>query len=653
MASRFMNWLQERWPVKEVFQLVMEEDIPGGPRYSYSVGSSLLFIFGLQAVSGVWQLFYYVPTINHAYDSVNYLRLEVPFGWLIHGIHYWGAQAMIVMIALHMVRVFIWGAYKHPRELTWLMGVVLLLLTLGLSFTGALLPWDEKGYFAAEVGTSIAGTVPLVGSWIKGLLRGGASMDQITLSRFFITHVAILPALLMSFIGVHVVAFRRQGSVGPWKESQRKTTGPFWPDQVYKDIIVISVLFLIMITLVVFARAPITGPADPIDTTYQPKPEWNFLFLYQALKAFKGAWEPVGTVGLPLVGIIILILIPFVDRKLKRSPAKRPVAMTFLGLAAASIITLTITGYLSHPGESSKGSSGSSSTQAATTDTTHAKDPPGSQMADSVKQGQQLFNSVGCTSCHTVNGKGGKVGPNLSNEGNRGRSKTWLISQIENPKVHDPSTVMPSFSNQSKQHIEEIADYLLTLKSGPSTPGRSGSSQAANLPGSTADTTGIPRAGSDHGKPGAAAYMIGNAKHGALIFTEQCESCHGLHGTDNVPNPGSADGKVPSLNPIDSTLYSSNAQTFVDHIDPLIQHGSIPAGPNPTLHMLAFGDSHSLTQQQIAEVEAYILSLNGVDRAQITNPGIRPIHFFWGVAVLFGLMGLVVTVGLIRHSSTK
>jgi len=648
-----MHWLQERWPVKEVFRLAMEEDIPGGPRYSYSVGSSLLFIFGLQVVSGIWQLFYYVPTIDHAYNSVNYLRLEVPFGWLIHGIHYWGAQAMIILVALHMVRVFIWGAYKRPRELTWLMGVVLLLLTLGLSFTGALLPWDEKGYFAAEVGTSIAGTVPLVGNWIKGLLRGGASMDQLTLSRFFITHVAILPGLLMMFIGVHVIAFRKQGSVGPWKESKRQTSGPFWPDQVYKDMVVISVLFLILLGLIVFVRAPITGPADPIDTTYQPKPEWNFLFLYQALKAFKGAWEPVGTVGLPLLGILLLILVPFVDRKLRRNPAKRPVAMALLGVAAASIITLTITGYLSHPGQSAAGTSGSSggsSQQAAPADTTHSVDPPGGQLSANAKQGKQLFNSLGCVGCHTVNGQGGKVGPNLSNEGNRGRSRSWLISQIQNPKVHDQSTVMPSFSGQTQQHVEDIVDYLLTLKSGP---GASGGAGSAPVAGAAADTSALPKSGERKGKPGPAAYMIGNPEHGKQIFTQQCESCHGLHGTDNVPNPGSADGKVPPLNPIDSTLYSRNAQTFVEHIDPIIQHGSMPAGPHPQLHMLPFGDSHSLTQEQIAEVEAYVLQLNGVDRAQITHPGIEPEHFFWGTLALFGLMGLVVAIGMIRRSPTR
>ncbi|MGE5188987.1 MAG: cytochrome b N-terminal domain-containing protein, partial [Gemmatimonadota bacterium] len=144
MASRVGAWIRERWPVDAVLRLSLDEEIPGGASYAYVFGSATLFAFAVQIVTGIWQLFYYVPTVDHAYDSVNYLRTEVPMGWLVHGLHYWGANAIIVLVGLHMARVFIWGAYKRPRELTWLTGIVLLLITAGLVFTGAPLPWDER-----------------------------------------------------------------------------------------------------------------------------------------------------------------------------------------------------------------------------------------------------------------------------------------------------------------------------------------------------------------------------------------------------------------------------------------------------------------------------------------------------------------------------
>ncbi|MEJ2050301.1 MAG: cytochrome bc complex cytochrome b subunit [Calditrichota bacterium] len=350
MLTSVWKWLNERWPLTAFFQWGLKEDIPGGASYAYIFGSATLVIFILQVLSGVWQMFYYVPTIDHAYQSLSYLRISVAFGWLVHGIHYWGAQAMILLIGFHALRVFIWGAYKNPRELTWLIGVGLLLLTAGMVFTGALLPWDEKGYFAAEVGTSIAGTIPYIGDWLKRLIRGGESMDQLTLSRFFILHVAILPAILMAFIGLHLIAFRKFGSVGPWREKKRERIGLFWPDQVYRDVLSGTILILIIIVVLTYFNPPFSGPADPVDKSYQPKPEWNFLFLYQALKVFKGGWEPVGTVGLPIVLIILFVFLPFLDRKIERNPLKRSQVM-FGGLVFLSgVLALTIAGYYSHPG---------------------------------------------------------------------------------------------------------------------------------------------------------------------------------------------------------------------------------------------------------------------------------------------------------------
>lgn len=349
MLDRIVRWADERIPLTTIIRQGLDEEIPGGARFAYTRGSATMTAFVIQMITGVWQLFYYVPTVDHAYDSLNYLRTEVPFGWLIHGLHYWGANAIIVLVGLHIARVFLYGAYKPPRELTWLAGVTLLLVTAALVFTGAPLPWDERGYWAAVVGTSIAGTVPLVGDVVKRLLRGGDLMGQLALSRMFVLHVAILPAVLLAFLAIHLAAFRRFGSVGPWDEAKRQRNGLFWPDQVLKDAIVATFLLVFLIALCAYAPPPFAGPADPLDTSYMPKPEWNFLFLYEALKLFPGRLEPLGTVGVPLIGILVLVTVPFLGRSPERNPIRRPFPMAGGAIWVGAVIALTIIGFTSHP----------------------------------------------------------------------------------------------------------------------------------------------------------------------------------------------------------------------------------------------------------------------------------------------------------------
>jgi ubiquinol-cytochrome c reductase cytochrome b subunit len=629
----FLNigrWINERWPVAALLRLGFEEDMPGGASFAYIFGSATLILFLLQVVTGICQLFYYVPTIDHAYDSLSYLRTEVPFGWLIHSLHYWGASAMVLLIGLHMVRVFIWGAYKHPRELTWLVGVSLLLVTLGISFTGPTLAWDERGYWVAEVGTSIAGTVPVVGDWVKQLLCGGTTMGQLTLSRFFILHIAILPGILMVLIGIHLIAFRRFGISGPWDEPKRKHIGLFWPDQILDDTVIATLLCFILIALAVYASAPITGPADPLDTSYVPKPEWNFLFLYQALKFFPGRLEPIGTVGIALFIILLLVFLPFIDHRPERNPKKRPFAMAGGLIFIIIVLALAIAGYYSK---------GTKSVQTPSKPVASV-----AYMSESAREGAELFQSLGCTGCHRVNGIGGTAGPDLSNELLKGRSRRWLTTQIQNPKVNDPQTIMPAFSSLTHQQINALVDYLQSLQYSavppPAVTSSFASGKEKTVPMHAAIPTSVTKAMYPLGPPGPAAAIIGSANHGAIIFKQECESCHGPQGTDKIPNPGSDDGTVPSLNPVDRSLFSPDPRVFAENIDRFIQHGSIPNGKNPQFHMPAFGDTNTMTQQAISQIEAYILHLNGVDRAQLAHPGIQPIHFFWLAVLVFGLVGV-------------
>ncbi len=651
MASKISKWVNDRIPIAVIKQIGLEERIPGGASFFFTLGSATLFLFILQVVTGIWQLFYYVPTIDHAYDSLTYLRSNVPYGWLIHGLHYWGASAMIVLVGLHILRVFIWGAYKKPRELTWLFGFLLLLLTVGMSFTGAALPWDERGYWATEVGTSIAGTVPFIGNGIKYLLLGGQKIGQLTLSRFFVLHTAIIPGLVIIAIAAHLIAFRKFGSVGPWSESKRSTVGDFWPDQVAKDIIVVVLIFLILNILSVFAPPPFMGPADSLDTMFTPKPEWNFLFLYQTLKFFPGKLEVIGTVGIPILIVLLFISLPFLDRSPERNPLKRPVIMLCGLIFVVLLLTLTITGYNSK----------------ITTVQTKANLPVKQVMntSTSVLKGKELFNTSGCIACHTMNGNGGKIGPDLTNESQSGHTKQWIITQLTDLKKHYPKSIMPAFSTLNNTQLNQLADYLLSTHLGSITSGNNSDTVKSTKSGQNIQSTGKPAAVVDTTKSitnatknsevtGAAANMIGNVALGSLLFQQDCQSCHGVDGKGGVPNPGSRSGHVPPLNPIDRKLYNTNPQIFADNIDKIIQHGSIPPGKNPTLHMLDFGDSYSLTQQEIASLEAYILDLNGVNRAKLITTSSNPEQYFTIiVSVFLGLSLILFILYLLSRKNVK
>ncbi len=618
MVSRILRWIDERWPVSPFIRLALEEEMAGGAGYAYVFGSAALIIFLLQVVTGIWQLFYYVPTLSQGYNSLGYLRTEVPFGWLIHGLHCWGANVMVVLVILHMSQVFIWGAYKRPHELQWVTGVFLFLITMAMTLTGGALPWDKRSYWLVEVSASSAGTVPVIGDMIKRLMLSGGVIGQLTLSRFFILHAAILSGALFAIIAIHLVALRKVGNAGPWDEKGREKKGRFWPDQVFKDGLVASLIILLLVGLTVYAPPPFAGMADPLDASYIPKPEWNFLFFYEALKFLPGQLEVIVTIGIPVIGTLILLLVPFVDRDQERHPLKRPIAMAGWVIVLASFIALTLAGAYGKPEGVQSGGMSAPPTAAA----------PVALSADE-KAGSDLFKSQGCVACHRIDGAGGSLGPDLSGEGIKGRSRRWLRDHLRNPKAHDSATVMPSFAVLGDTPINQLVDYLLTLK---------GTTAAAASTVSVAPVAGAP-AGT-HGEPGVAVNIIGSADHGDILFEKTCSSCHGLHGMGNVPNTGSKDGTIPLLNPIDRDLFSPDPKAFAEKIDVYIQHGSRPEGANPQVSMLPFGDTNGLTQQQIADLEAYILSLNGVDRAMINRPGLSPGMFFIIAAFAFLLVGI-------------
>lgn len=210
MTTKIDQWLDERTSWRKIWEVIFLRKVPK-VNWFYTLGSASLFVALNQAITGILLTIYYVPTPDHAYDSVQYITTQVPLGWLIRGLHHWGASAMIVLVVLHMLRVILFGAYKFPREITWFTGVILLLVVIGFGFTGYLLPWDQKAFWATTVGTQIAGTPPIIGDYLLRIIRGGNEISAVTLVRFFGTHVWVLPSLLLILIGIHLYLVIRNG----------------------------------------------------------------------------------------------------------------------------------------------------------------------------------------------------------------------------------------------------------------------------------------------------------------------------------------------------------------------------------------------------------------------------------------------------------
>jgi len=215
MIDRAIEWIDERLDLRPIFRAIFLRLIPKGVGWAYTLGSVSLFLFLLQGVTGVFLAMYYSPTPDHAYDSIRYIMDEVAFGSLVRGLHHWGASLMVITVVLHMVRTFVMAAYKYPRELTWQVGVLLLIVVLAFGFTGYLLPWDEKAYWATVVGTNIVGSAPVVGEAILRIVRGGTELGAVTLARFYATHIFLLPFILTVLVFIHLFMVIRQGISAP------------------------------------------------------------------------------------------------------------------------------------------------------------------------------------------------------------------------------------------------------------------------------------------------------------------------------------------------------------------------------------------------------------------------------------------------------
>jgi len=523
VISRFIDWLDERTGIKGMREVLLDEPLPPGTGWFFTLGSVLLALLGIQILTGAFLTFYYAPTPDHAYDSVLYIS-STTAGRLVRGLHHFGASFIVVAAVLHMLRVIGFGSYKRPRELTWLSGLGSLGLILAFALTGYLLPWDQRAYWATVVTINISRLAPGAGDLVAGVLQGGATIGALTLTRWYAAHVIFLPAVLVVLVIAHLVMMRRQGISGP----VRSYPGPrsaFYPRQAARDVTVVSVVLLALAVLAWRGMPAMEGPADPSDATFIPRPEWYFLGLFQLLKYFPGKLEVVGAIVIPTLLGALLALLPWLDRGPERDPRRRRFVMLGVVAGVLATVALTTLGWRDRPVSAAAGTwsmraiggrqfadtakcarchsdsgmadpleqvSMSRGPEWLTGHVTDAemiapglREPPTRvsereaaalvayvrQLArlpypgypEQVEQASAVWARY-CVGCHVIDGDGGADGPELSDIGAKHDAAT-LRTWIADPEAVKPDTDMPAFGDRlTPEQLDAIAQFLASRK---------------------------------------------------------------------------------------------------------------------------------------------------------------------------------------------
>ena len=358
LIEKVGDWFELRLGLGKPIRDVVTHPVPRETAsWFYVFGSAALMVFMLQIVTGILLALIYVPSAGEAWNSLQTLNHSVSLGWFIRALHGWGSNFMVAIVLIHMVQVFLLGAYKFPREFTWVVGVLLLLVTLGMAFTGQVLRFDQDAYWGLGIGASIASRVPIVGPWTVNLMLGGPIIAGATLSRFFALHVFVIPGLLIAFVGVHLLMVLKLG-VNEWPmpgrivrratylqeyhERTRKDGVPFVPDAIWKDI-VFSAFILLAIAVCAIYLGPFGpgGRPDPTIIQTSPRPDFFFLWLYALLSFLPPSAEtPILLIG-PAIGIVALLALPFVAGEGEKSWKRRPIAVLTILLVAVILGTLT------------------------------------------------------------------------------------------------------------------------------------------------------------------------------------------------------------------------------------------------------------------------------------------------------------------------
>ena len=464
MLSRFKAWFLDRAGLTEEQIHGLDKPLPKGVGWLNTLGSTVMLIIVVQYLTGIFLAMYYAPVPGGAYLSVQYIMEKVPFGALIRGIHHYGASAAVVLATLHLLRVYFQGAFKAPRELLWLLGVGLFVLILGFGFTGYLLPWDQKAYWATIVGTEIPASVPLVGESSKTLARGGAEVGALTLTRFYAIHVLALPALLFPLMGAHLLLVWRKGATAPGSrvgEPVKVYGSRFVQNQAFKDSVAMGVVFSIVFLLAVFREPGLEFIANPADQNYTPRPDWYFLFLFQFLKdagaVMPGIPEWIPAVVIPNIVLLVLVFLPWLDRSKERDWRKRPFWSGLAIFTLAGILLLTVRALMDAP---------VNITPANAALTTRFKGALTPRDREVIARGKALYETeakpMPCLSCHALGGKGGGSSVPLDGIGTR-RTYEWLVGHTRDPQRYVPNSQMPPYppDQLSDEDLRAITDYMI------------------------------------------------------------------------------------------------------------------------------------------------------------------------------------------------
>ena len=470
-----LNWIERRTGFVSMTKDFLTEDIPGGASYWYVFGSATLFAMILQIATGIFLTFFYAPSASTAWESTRYIYMH-PFQHFVLSVHYWGASAMIALLFLHLLQVVIWGAYKSPRELQWIVGVLLLLITMVLGLTGYLLPWDMNAYFASQVAINLTLQAPFIGAWIQQFTQDGTTMGTLTINRFFGLHVWLMPAVLLALVGAHLAICRWNGPAGPPVEDPRPLKkGRFWPDQMFMDAVASFLIFLIVIALAAFAPPFLDAKADPT-VQFTPYPAWYFLDLFGLLNMVPGDFEVVGALIIPGVATLILILLPWIDRATTRVVGSRKPIMWLLGISLAIMWGLTVWSQMSIVSKQAAMPASPPEAQILAQEQTNITEsgsnsaaPPSGTAAVSpqAKAGEKVY-SQNCSACHGVGGAGSAMAPPLTgNDFVTGDPKA-VIATVLNGKTGPISVEGKSFNGTmppwkatlSNKDVADVVTYI-------------------------------------------------------------------------------------------------------------------------------------------------------------------------------------------------
>ena len=522
--KRLLEWAQARTGYRNAAHVMLDEPLPPGTGWFFTLGSVLLGLLSIQLLTGAFLTLYYAATPDHAYDSVRFIN-GLAAGRLVRGLHHYGASFIVVALAAHMLRVIAFGSYKPPREVTWLSGLALFALVLGFALTGYLLPWDQRAYWATVVTINISKLTPFAGELMAGVLRGGSTIGALTLTRWYSAHVIFLPVALVLLIVGHLVLMRRQGISGPIR-ARAGTPQPFFPWQVARDVTMVLIVTIVLAAFAWHGAPALEGPADPTDATYIPRPEWYFLGLFQLLKYFPGKWEVVGAMVVPGIAAGFLASLPWIDRGSERDPRQRRAILAAVSLGVAAIIGLTTLGWRDRPVSAASSDTWSlreiggrafaqklncqrchsesgmtdplengPSTRGPEWVAGHLADPemiaPGVREPPTVVHEREAAAVVAyvrrasrepypgyppameasatvfarhCIGCHKIEGDGGTDGPDLTHEGTKHDAAT-LRRWIVDPELVDPEAEMPAFGDRlSDAQLNAISEYLASRR---------------------------------------------------------------------------------------------------------------------------------------------------------------------------------------------